>query len=44
MATIPRETITAALPQTGRGDLIFGVLAVVVGLLAILAKLTGLFA
>jgi hypothetical protein len=44
MATIPRESVSAALPQSGRVDLIFGVVAVVIGFLAIIAKLTGLFA
>jgi hypothetical protein len=43
MATIPRESVSAALPQGGRGDLIFGVVAVVIGFLAIIAKVAGLF-
>lgn len=32
-----------ALPQMARGDVLFGVVAVLVGLLALIAKLAGFF-
>jgi hypothetical protein len=43
MATIPRETISPALPRAGRGDLLLGAAAVLLALLAIIAKVTGFF-
>jgi hypothetical protein len=43
MATIPRETFSAALPRAGRADLLLGLGAVLLALLAIVAKVTGFF-
>lgn len=45
MATITRESAQApvALPSVGRGETYFGLLAIVVGLLALLARFSGLF-
>ncbi len=44
MSTITRDTAQAPLPHTGRGETLFGLLALVVGFLAVLAKVLGLFA
>ncbi len=44
MSTVTREKTPVALPQSGRGDLVFGIVAVLIGLLALVAKLAGLFA
>ena len=47
MSTITREsgsTHTAAtLPKAGRGDAIFGAVAVVISVLALIAKFAGIF-
>ena len=43
MATIPRETYSPALPRAGRADLLLGLGALVLALLAIIAKVTGFF-
>ena len=44
MSTITRESLRIALPQAGRGETIFGAIAVLVAVLALIAELTGLFA
>jgi len=44
MSTVTREKVRVALPQGGRGDFVFGVIAVLIGVLALVAKLSGLFA
>ncbi len=44
MSTITRESLHIALPQAGRGETIFGAVAVLVAILALIAKLSGLFA
>jgi hypothetical protein len=44
MSTITRESSHIPLPEAGRGETIFGIVAVVVAVLAIIAKLSGLFA
>ncbi len=45
MSTITRDASQApvALPQAGRGDALFGAMAVLVGLCAVVAKVSGLF-
>ena len=45
MSTITRESgrTQAALPPVGRGESLFGLLAVVLGLLALAARFSGLF-
>jgi len=47
MSTVTREPGAArtapALPSMARGDAIFGTVAVVIGLLALVAKLCGIF-
>jgi len=43
MSTVTPEQVRVALPQGGRGDLVFGIVAVLIGLLALIAKLAGLF-
>ena len=45
MSTITRESGPApiALPQVGRGDAIFAAVAVLIGLLALVAKMAGIF-
>jgi hypothetical protein len=46
MSTVTRESTRTpvALPSAGRGETLFGLLAVTVGLLALVAKFSGLFA
>jgi hypothetical protein len=46
MSTITRESTRTpvALPSVGRGETLFGLLAVIVGVLALVAKFSGLFA
>lgn len=41
MSTITRESVRNALPQTGRGDAIFAVVALLVCLLALILKVSG---
>jgi hypothetical protein len=45
MSTITREQAQApvALPSVGRGETLFGALAIGVGMLAFVAKFSGLF-
>jgi hypothetical protein len=43
MSTVTRESTPTALPSVGRGETLFGLLAIVVGLLSLLAKFSGLF-
>lgn len=42
MSTITRESIRNALPQTGRGDAVFATVAVLVCLLALVLKVSGI--
>ena len=44
MSTITRESLHVALPEAGRGETIFGLVALLVAVLAIIAKVSGLFA
>jgi hypothetical protein len=41
MSTITRESLRSALPQTGRGDVILALAAVLVCLMATILKLSG---
>lgn len=43
MSTVTHDSVHAALPRAGRGETIFGVVAVVVVVLVLIAKLAGLF-
>jgi hypothetical protein len=45
MSTITRESGRApiALPQAGRGDALFGALAILIGLVALAVKFAGVF-
>ena len=45
MSTVTRESTRTpvALPSIGRGESLFGLLAVAVGLLSLAAKVSGLF-
>ncbi len=45
MSTITRDSTAApaALPQVGRGDAVFATFAVLIAILALTAKLTGIF-
>ncbi len=43
MATIPHETLSVALPRGHRADMLLGIAAVVLALLAVLAKVLGVF-
>jgi hypothetical protein len=43
MSTITRGSARAALPAAGRGDAIFGAVAVLIAILALVAKMAGLF-
>jgi LPXTG-motif cell wall-anchored protein len=42
MSTVTRESIRNSLPQTGRGDAIFAVVALLVCLLALVLKVSGI--
>jgi LPXTG-motif cell wall-anchored protein len=42
VSTVTRESVRTALPQTGRGDAIFAWLALVVSVLAAVAKISGI--
>jgi hypothetical protein len=41
MSTITRESVRNALPQTGRGDAVFAGMALLVCLLALILKVSG---
>jgi hypothetical protein len=41
MSTITRESVRNALPQTGRGDALFAVVALLVCMLALILKVSG---
>ncbi len=43
MSTATRDSTRAPLPQVGRGEGIFGMVAVVVSILALIVKLSGIF-
>ena len=42
MSTVTRDKPVRPLPQTGRGDVIFGVVALLVCLLALVIKVSGI--
>jgi hypothetical protein len=41
MSTITREQAPVALPQAGRGDALFGAIAILIGLIALVVKFSG---
>ncbi len=42
MSTVTRENVRGTLPQTGRGDVVFAAVALLVCLLALVLKVSGI--